>query len=157
MADFVFNVAKGHVSEYAARILANDPANSAFIVVLLDLSETDAVNEDFDELLALLTSVNNTEATFTNYSRKELDDVGDGVTRTVDDTNNRIDIDVSDFTFIAAGNGINNSIVDLLFCYDADTLAGTDVNIIPLTQHDFVIQTDGSDITAQVTNFFRAS
>lgn len=157
MADFVFNVAKGHVSEYAARILANDPANSAFTVVLLDVSETDAVNEDFDELLAFLASANNTEATFTNYARKELDDVGDGVTRTVDDTNNRIDIDVSDFTFTAAGNGANNTITDLLFCYDADTATGTDVNIVPLTQHDFVITTDGSDVTAQVTNFFRAS
>ncbi len=157
MADFVFNVAKGHVSEYAARILANDPTNSAFTVVLLDNSVADATAEDLDTLALVLADAGTDEATFTNYLRKELDDVGDGVSRTIDDTNNRIDIDVDDFTFASAGNGVNNLLSDLLFCYDADTTGGTDANIVPLTQHDFVIQTDGSDITAQVTNFFRAS
>lgn len=125
--------------------------------MLLDASATDAVNEDFDDLSLLIADAGNVEATFTNYARKTLDDVGDGLTRTIDDTNNRIDIDVSDFTFSSAGNGANNTITDLLFCYDNDTAAGDDTNIVPATQHDFVITTDGSDVTAQVANFFRAS
>lgn len=158
MADFVFNVAKGHVSEYAARILANDPTNSAFIFLLLDNSVADATAEDFDTLALVLGDAGTDEASaVTNYARKELDDVGDGVTRTIDDSNNRIDIDVSDITFTALGNGANALLSDCIFAYDSDTLAGTDANIVPLTQHDFVIQTDGSDVTAQVTNFFRAS
>ena len=48
---------------------------------------------------------------------------------------------------------------DLVICYDSDTTAGTDSNIIPLTLHDFVVTPDGSDITAQIAaaGFFRAS
>jgi hypothetical protein len=44
-------------------------------------------------------------------------------------------------------------------CYDSDTAAGTDANIVPLTQHDFVLVPDGSDITASIAaaGFYRAS
>ena len=158
MADFVFNVAKGHVSEFASRILANDPAASAFIFLLLDNSVADATAEDYDDLSLVLGDAGTLEATaVTNYGRVTLDDVGDGLTRTIDDSNNRIDIDVSDITFTALGNGVNALLSDCIFGFDSDTGAGTDVNIVPCTQHDFVIQTDGSDVTAQVTNFFRAS
>ncbi len=153
MADFVFNFAKGHVSEYVIRILANDPTNSAFVVCLLDASVADATAEDYDNLSLVLGDAGTTEATFTNYARKVITDP----TRTVDDTNDRIDLDVTDITWTAAGNGTNNTIPDLLFTYDADTTGGADTDIIPCTQHDFVVTTDGSDLTAQVTNFFRAS
>jgi hypothetical protein len=157
MADFVFNVAKGHVSEYASRILANDPANSAFVVVLLKASVADATAKDYDDLSAVLGDAGTTEAVFTSYVRKTLDDVGDGLTRTIDDTNDRIDIDVSDIVWSPAGNGANDTLTDLLFTYDSNTTAGTDANIVPCTQHDFEVTTDGSDLTAQVANFFRAS
>src|ERR1044071_3848808 len=40
---------------------------------------------------------------------------------------------------------------------DNDTTAGTDANIIPLTNHSFAITTDGTDITATVADFYRAS
>lgn len=157
MADFVFNVAKGHVSEYATRILANDPANSAFIGVLLKASVADATAEDYDDLSLVLGDASTTEADATNYARVVIDDVGDGLTRTVDDTNNRIDIDVDDIVFTSLGNGTNNNLTDFLFCYDSDTTGGTDANIIPCTQHDFVLTTQGTNVTVQVTNFFRAS
>lgn len=157
MADFVFNVAKGHVSEYAARILANDPANSAFIVVLLDESVADATAKDLDTLALVLADGGTTEATATNYARVVIDDVGDGLTRTIDDSNDRIDIDVSDIVFSSLGNGTNNTLTDVLFCYDSDTTGGADTNIVPCTQHDFILTTQGTDVTVQVTNFFRAS
>ena len=51
MADFVFNQAKGRVAEFAARILANDPTNSAFVAVLL-VSVPCAAAEDRILLLA---------------------------------------------------------------------------------------------------------
>ena len=40
--------------------------------------------------------------------------------------------------------------------YDSDSGTGTDANIVPMTQHDFVIQPDGSDVTADVptTGFY---
>ena len=47
----------------------------------------------------------------------------------------------------------------MIICYDGDTGAGNDSNIIPLTFHDFVLTSDGSDVTAQfdALGFFRAS
>lgn len=157
MADFVFNVAKGHVSEYATRVLGNDPTNSAFVVVLLKASVADATAKDYDTLSAVIGDVSTDEADATNYVRKTIDDTGEGLTRTVDDTNDRVDIDVSDITWTTLGGATNNTLTDLLFCYDSDTAAGTDANIIPCTQHDFALTTQGTDVTAQVANFFRAS
>ena len=157
MADFVFNVAKGHVSEYATRVLGNDPTNSAFIVVLLKASVADATAKDYDTLNDVIADATTVECDATDYVRKTIDDTGEGLTRTVDDTNDRIDLDVSDITWTGLGGATNNTLSDLLFCYDSDTTAGTDANIIPCTQHDFVLTTQDTDVTAQVTNFFRAS
>jgi len=74
-----------------------------------------------------------------------------------DDTNNRVDLDIPDqtWTAVAAGDGFNDFVVS----YDSDTTAGNDTNVVPCTQHDFVVVPDGSDITAQiaVTGFFRAT
>jgi len=69
--------------------------------------------------------------------------------------NDRYDVDLPDQTWnaVAAGDGWSK----LLVCYDADTAAGTDANIIPLTAHDFVVVPDGTNITATIANFFRAS
>lgn len=157
MPDFVFNVAKGHVSEYATRILGNDPATSKFTALLLDNSVADATAEDYDNLSLVLGDAGTDEASaVTNYARKDLDDTGGpDVIRTVDDGNNRIDIDTVDITWTALGNGANALLSDLIFCYNPT--GGADTTLIPCTQHDFVIQTDGSDVTAQVANFFRAS
>ena len=153
MADFVFNVAKGHVSEYATRILANDPTNSAFLMVLLKQSVADGTAKDYDNLSLVLGDAATTEANATNYVRETITNP----TRTVDDSNDRIDIDVSDVVFTSLGNGTNNNLTDVLFVYDSDTTGGNDTNIIPCTQHDFVLTTQGTDVTVQVANFFRAS
>jgi len=155
MADFVFNVAKGHVSEYAARVLGNDPATSTFEVVLLKASAVDATAQDYDNLSLVLGDAGTTESDATDYVRKNITDTGQGLTRTVDDTNNRIDIDVSDIVWTGLGGATNNTLTDLLFCYDPT--AGADTTIIPCTQHDFGLTTQDTDVTAQVTNFFRAS
>ena len=37
----------------------------------------------------------------------------------------------------------------LLICYDADTAAGTDADIVPLAHYDFAVTTDGNDLIAQ--------
>jgi hypothetical protein len=42
-------------------------------------------------------------------------------------------------------------------CYDNDTTAGTDANIVPLTMFDFAITPDGSDVQMTTGAFFRAS
>ena len=157
MADLVFNVAKGSVAAYHNRVNDNDPANSALIVVLLKTAAADSTLRDQDTLAAILAG-GSTEADFTNYARKTLTD-SDISAATVDDANDRVDADIPDQTWTSAGGASNNTLAKLLICYDSDTTAGTDSNIIPLTAHDFVVSTNGGDITAQIATagYFRAS
>lgn len=152
MADFVFNIAKGKVKYYSELPAAND----ALIIALLKSAsiEADATMKDHDTLSALLAGTSD-EADFTNYVRK----TAASVTPTVDDTNDRLDIDMADITWTSAGGGTNNTLGKLVICYDPDTTGGTDADLVPLTAHDFVVTTDGSDLIAQVNaaGWFRAS
>lgn len=150
MADGVFNIAKGKVAYYAGLPAAND----ALIVVLLKstgLQADDTLN-NHDDLAALL-AAGNVECDFTNYARK----TASNVTVTVDDTNNRVDVDFDDLAYASAGGTTNNTIGKLLVCYDNDTTSGTDANIVPLTYHDISFTTTGSTLPITVSNFFRAS
>lgn len=152
MANGVFNIAKGKVAYYATLPATSD----ALIVVLLKSTglEADDTLNNYDDLAALLAAAND-EADFTNYTRKTLA----SVVVNVDDTNNWVDADAADFTYTAAGGAANNTIGKLLVCYDGDTGAGTDANIIPLTYHDCSFTTDGTDqtISLAASGFFRAS
>jgi hypothetical protein len=147
MADFVFNIAKGKVKYYAELPATND----ALIIVPIEATgvEVDDTLNNYDDLLALLAASNNEQATM---GRKTVSTA----TVTVDDTNNRVDIDIADQTWTAA---TGNAVSDLLVCYDPDTTGGTDSTVIPLTCHDFAITPDGSDVTAQINaaGFYRAS
>jgi hypothetical protein len=159
VADFVFNVAKGKIAEYAARVNANDPANSALIICLFNTSATDATLKDLDTLAAIEADANTAELTSgsnANYVRKTLTDAS-GITITVDDTNDRVDVDIPDQTWAALGAG--TAVTDMLVAYDSDTTGGADSAIVPLTWHDFAVTPDGSDVTAQIAaaGFFRAS
>lgn len=150
MSNGVFNIAKGKVAYYATLPGTND----ALIVVLLKtVPDADATLVDYDTLSAVLAS--NTEADFTNYARKTVT----SVTVTVDDTNDRADLDIADQTWNSAGGATNNTTAKLIIGYDPDTTGGTDADIIPLTHHDFVVTTDGSDVVAEISSsgFYRAS
>lgn len=157
MADFVFNIAKGRINELHNQINANNPGNSALVVVLLKVAEADAGMKDRDDLAAILAN-GSTEADFTNYARKVLTDA-DINDSAIDDANDRREADIPDPTWVAAGGVANNNLVKLLICYDADTTQGNDANLTPLTAHDFVITTNGSDLVAQIAaaGYFRAS
>jgi len=156
MADLVFNVAKGKVNEYVARVDGNDPTNSALIVVAIVSTDTDAAIRDVDTLSALLALSNTAEATNTGYARKTLTDT-DVTAPTPDDTNDRMDADIPDQTWTSVSAGDNWT--DLVICYDSDTTGGTDANIVPLTLHDFSVTPNGGDITAQINSagFYRAA
>ena len=157
MGNAVFNIAKGRVAELYNRVDTNDPANSALVIVILATAgiESDAVLVDKDTLADVVSGTTN-EVTNSGYARKVLTDA-DLVAFAPDDTNDRVDLDIPDQTWtgVAAGDGWN----DLVICYDGDTGAGTDANIVPLTLHDFVLTPDGSDITVQIAaaGFYRAS
>ena len=148
MADFVFNIAKGREAYYASLPGAND----ALIVVPIETTgiETDAVLKDYDNLGALLAAANNEQATM---GRKTI---ATGVTVTVDDANDWVDVDFADPVWTAASG---NAVSALLVCYDPDTTAGTDNDIVPISKHDFVVTPNGGDITAQIATggFLRAT
>jgi len=156
MADQILNIALGRIAELYNRVDLNDPANSALVIVVINTSAADATLKDLDTLALVLADGNTAEVTNTNYARKVLTDA-DLTAFAPDDANNRVDLDIADqvWTAVAAGTAWT----DLLICYDNDTTGGTDANIVPLGQYDFIVTPDGSDITAQVNaaGFFRAS
>lgn len=148
MADLVFNIAKGKVAKYG---LLDGGANDALIVIPIEASgvESDATIRDYDDVATLLAAANNEQSTM---GRKTVS----SVTVTIDDTNDRVDVDFADQVWTAASG---NAVSDLLIAYDPDTTGGTDSSLVPLTWHDFSITPDGSDVTAQLAaaGFFRAS
>lgn len=153
MADLVFNIAKGKVGQYFQNVDSGSPANSRIIVVPIETTgiEADATLKDYDSLSALLAGTSNEQTTM---GRKTV--AAANITLTVDDTNDRLDIDCDDLVWVGATGA---AISALIFCYDPDNTAGTDADLIPLTKHDFVVTPDGSDITAQIAaaGLFRAA
>jgi hypothetical protein len=155
MADFVFNIAKGRVAELYNRVDTNDAANSVLVIVPVDVAAvTDATIKDFATLSAVLGG-GVTERTTGGWNRKTLTDT-DIAAMAADNANDRMDIDIPDQTWTAVSAG---TVTDLIICYDNDSTSGTDANLIPLTQHDFAITPDGSDVVAVIAaaGFFRAS
>ena len=138
MGNVAFNIGKGKIAYYAELGAAND----ALIAVPLETTglESDATLIDYDTLDAILAAANNEQTTM---GRKTLA----SVTVTVDDTNNLVKIDAADIVWTAAtGNNVNA----LLICYDGDTTAGTDANIVPLFKYDFAVTPAGGDVTAVI-------
>ncbi|MGW7087539.1 hypothetical protein ACWGH2_29140 [Streptomyces sp. NPDC054871] len=146
MANIVLTVALGYLKRYAEQV---GTGNAALIIVPIETSglEADSVLRDKDDLAAILSGTTNEQTTM---GRKTVT----ACTVTVDDTNDRLALDIADQTWTAA---TGNAISKLLICFDSDTTGGTDANIVPLTLHDFAVTPDGSDITATVTDFFRAT
>lgn len=156
MANQVLNISKGRFVEFAIRVNADDPANSVFVLDLLATTglESDATLLDKDTFTDLVSGTTNF-ATGTGWARKSLNQAG-GITVTVDDTNDRTDVDIPDQTWTAVADAADD-VSKLASGYDSDSTGGTDANIVPMSTHDFVIQPDGSDIVAQVANLLRAA
>lgn len=153
MANIVFNIAKGRVVEYYNRVENNDPSTSALILVPIETSglEGDATLIDVDTLAALLSGSTNEQTTM---GRKTLTDTELAALPSPDDTNDRYEVSLPTVTWTAASG---NAISKIAVCYDADTGAGTDSNIIPLTMFDFAVTPSGADIQMTSGVFFRAS
>lgn len=137
MADGVFNISKGAFAEKVRDATTN------VLIMLLKANETESTLIDRTDIADLLVEAGNTEADFTNYARK----TGLTGTVTVDNTNDRVDVDVPDQTWTTAGGATNNTLTKLIVAYEE---AAADATRIPMTHHDFAVTTDGSDITAQV-------
>ncbi|MFG2748025.1 hypothetical protein [Streptomyces xanthophaeus] len=145
MGNIVFNQALGRVAHLAALPAAND----ALVMVALESSGlvADATMRDYDTLSDLLAGASNEQTT---VGRKTLA----SVSVTVNDTDNRVDVDAADVTWTAP---TGNAIGAVVICYDPDTTGGTDGDLIPLTKHDVSWTPDGNDFTLTIADFFRAS
>ena len=145
MADDVFNISKGAAAEMFRDAAANG------IVLLLTVNEAETALIDHDNLFDMLAAAN-TEAVFTSYVRK----TGITGTVTVDDSNDRVDVDIPDQVWSPAGNGSNETLTKAIVAYEN---AAADATRVPLTHHDFAVTTDGSDLTIQfnAAGFFRAA
>jgi hypothetical protein len=153
VANIVLNISKGRVVELYNRVKANDPANSALILVPIETTglEADSVLIDKDDLAAVLSGATNEQTTM---GRKTLTDADLAALPAPDDTNDRYDISLPTVTWTAAAG---NAISKILVCYDSDTTSGTDANILPLTLFDFAITPSGADVQMTGGVFFRAS
>jgi hypothetical protein len=153
VANVVYNIAKGRVVEYYNRVENNDPANSALILVPLETSglESDATLIDKDDLAAVLSGATNEQTTM---GRKTLTDTQLAALPAPDDSGDRYEVSLPQVTWTAA---TGNAISKILVCYDADTTAGADSAIIPLTMFDAVLTPDGNDFQLNAGTFFRAS
>lgn len=159
MTDIAFNIAKGREVEFYERVNANDPANSALILALIRDGSANGVSglPDFDTLAAVLAG-GYTELSGGGYARLVLTDASLAAWAP-DDTNNRVDLGlgVNVFPTIAVGQTIDLGLV----CYDSDTTAGTDANIIPITGHELRIDgakipTNGDDIEWDLSTWISA-
>jgi hypothetical protein len=143
MAAVVANISKGRIAHYASLPAAND----ALILVLLKSAgvESQATLQDYDTLQALLAATND-ECDFTNYTRKTL-----SVTQNaVDDTNNWWNIDVADVVYTSAGGATNNTGAMAVVCYDPDTTAGTDADLVPMGIFDASFTTNGNNLNVNI-------
>jgi len=145
MPNIVFNQALGKIAHLASLPATND----ALIAVPLETSGlvNDATMRDYDTLSAVLAGATNEQTTLGRVTLT-------GVTVTVNDADDRVEVDAADITWTAA---TGNPVGALLICYDPDTTGGTDADILPLTKHDLTLSPDGSNVTVTVADLARMS
>lgn len=137
MAETAYNVMKG-----------KDLSSGTVRCLLLKTTAAGAFDPDIATITALLAVATVEECDFTNYVRKTVT-----VTRTVDNSNNRVNFDVDDIVWDTAGGVSNNTPVALVFyLFDTD-----DSSSLPISYHDsnFSTATNGADYTVAVADFCR--
>jgi hypothetical protein len=156
VGDFVYNVGKGRAAELYNRVKLPDPAPAELVIMILAATglETDAVLKRKTTFADIVSGTTN-EVTNSGYAKKVL--AGAAIAAyAADQTNDRVDLDLPDqtWTAVAAGDGWASLVVG----YDP-VGSQTMSDIIPLTNHAFVVTPDGSDIVAQfaTAGFYRAS
>lgn len=154
MSNFVFNISKGKV----AYLAANSPTH--FVALLLKSTSlpSDATLIDCADLPAILTA-GALECDATAYARLLLT----SVTATVNNANDRVDLDSDDLTFPLLGGAVNNTIGKLVICYVPTVGTGTylttggsaDSAWVPVSAHDVTYTTQGVALVVAVADFAR--
>lgn len=151
MAGTAYNISKGDIGRYYNNVKSNSPATSALVLVPLETAglEADATLADYDTLAALLAGTTNEQTTM---GRKTFTDAELAALPTPDDANNWKEYALPAFTYVApAGNAISR----MLVCYDPDTTAGTDADLIPLGHFDCVYTPNAIDLVFNAGPFYR--
>ena len=145
MADLVINESLGFGRRYIQNVEDNSPAAAVLRIHAWVISAVDETLRDMtgNDVAAFETITNVAEATNTGYENIALDETD--ITVTVDDANNRVDIDIADQTWSSVSAG--DVWTDITLAYDAagtDTDANTEVMYV----FDFAVTPNGGDITA---------
>lgn len=152
MGTLVANIAKGRVAELHNRVKVGDPsASRLYAIPISRAAVTDASLADADDFAAIVT-LGVTERTTGGWNRKTLA-AADLTAIAPDDTNDRMAADFIDLVWTAVSTG---AVTDIVVCY-ASVSTPTNSQLLPLTVHDFAITPDGSDVTATVTDYYRAT
>ena len=143
MSNIDFLVSKAQLGYYASLPATND----ALILVPLEATglEADATLAGYASLGALLAASNNEQTTM---GRKTLSGV------TVNTSASPVVIGASDVTYTAP---TGNAVGAVVICYDPDTTAGTDSDLIPLGKWDYTLTPSGADVTVALSQMFRVS
>jgi hypothetical protein len=155
VADFVFNISKGRVIELFNRVDVDDPAASTLTIIPVDVAAvSDATIKDFDDFAAIIAG-GVTERAASNWNRKTLTQA-DITMPAPNDANDSYDIDLADIIWTPGPTA--GAVTDIIICY-ASVASPTNAQLLPLTQQDFAITPDGSDVTGVVNalGWFRAS
>lgn len=117
--------------------------------------DTAAEVANLDFVAELLTSGSGlaTEAAFTNYARKDL-------SRTAaeeDDTNDRVDLDVSDVTWSSAGGASNETVIGAFFYTTSSGSTDADYPLLSVDWFSSGTTTNGGDLTLSYTDVYRIS
>lgn len=149
MANYTFGQAGlGRIGEYVNRVLGNDPANSALVVIPVSQSGTAEQAEGLTTFAAVEADANFAEQTHASWGRKTITDTGQGLAWNWDATNNRREADFNDLVWAAPVTG--NNTTGIIVCYDPDTTTGDDTNLIPLVHLDMAVTANGQQVTYQV-------
>jgi len=132
VVDYFFNIAKGAFVEKF-----RDAAANGIVALATGMDSDDAANNA--ATFAAFWTGANVEKSGGGYARK----TGLTGTITVDNTNNRVDVDFPDQTFTAL---TGTAVIKLIVGYEE---SAAESGRIPVSAHDFAITPDGSDVTAQ--------
>lgn len=154
MANYTFNIAKGRVAAFYERVKSNDPANSALILIALSVQGSEAEAQDYDTVAAVLAGTSD-EQTSGGWARITLTDAQLAAFPAPNDTDNRMDIALPLTSFGSPTAG--NDTAGLLIAYDSDTTGGTDANLLPISSHTFVVESDGNEVVLNLGDFMRSS
>jgi hypothetical protein len=132
--DLQFNVSLGREVELYNRVKLADPANAAFIVLVLATDGNDSNDpqtmRSYENVAAVLAQ--NPEVTNGTYARKTIV-AADIAPYVIDHAQNRIVLKLPVLTWAtpAAGDAWDYALV----AYDSDATGGTDANLIPISLH----------------------